>query len=662
MPPSTASAHTPDYQRLGRLTSLGPKEPWQVALLLPERHDDCVNPVADASQLPEKGPMPIRLQIISPMTSSFRNGRPKVQFDVMDQSRGTYRATIFGDTKEWMDLLAGIQEATFMAVAKPWQDRLYLTIHELVDERWNGRIRPTYPAKRQVISPEKARETVIRLLPQAIPQAADFMQRQLEEIAPINELLTDCGARGWTLQQLIYQSHLPASVRHGTHAQAVMRRLAALCSLTRMHAQGQTRASNPVDMTGIEARIEQLPWPLTDDQKAAIREIAFRMGKKVPAHVIVAGDVGVGKTAVAAVLMATLASAPGNHRALFLSPNTPLAGQTYEEISAFFPDLSIALVTGSTPTSADLSASVLVGTSALLHRDLGERKFSLVVVDEQHRFSRQQREQHISAGTHLVELSATPIPRTQALVKYGRVGVIEMRQTAKPKTFITTLHQGRDGAKQLFNEITPVIRGGDPLLVVYPQRESAAGDHAPGSTVDPRHTVEMARERWEKMFPGQVLTLTSDDNDDRKKEVLDAIVKGKATVLLCTTVVETGINIPNLYHIAIVCPERHGLMTLHQLRGRTARKGGEGYCHLLCPDPLSEEQEEKLSMFCTTTDGFALAEYDLQRRGVGDLSPDSDKQSGADDTFLFGTKLDVALLDEVLPVWKRWTELGNGAS
>ena len=658
------TSEAPEFRKLGRLASLGPKEPWQVALLLPEYHDDLTALISDVRDLEERHAKPIQFTVLSPPRATFsRSGVPRVLLEVRDGVGQDYRATIFGDTKQWLERLKGQEVIVTMATAKWWNDELYVTIEELVEPEWIGRHRPHYPGRRQVITPETARKTVTRLLPKAIPQAAAFLKEQFKPFASSDIVLADLGARGWTLEQVLEQAHLPATAAYGEHAQKVCRRLAAIGALLRMHGQGTKKVANPLDMSAVDKRMAQMPFALTNDQVGAIRELAERMAGEKPLHAIISGDVGTGKTAVAAVLAAAVTQTPGR-RVVVMSPNTLLAEQIFAEFQKFFPDLSIWLVTGNTPTATDLSASILVGTSALLHRPTSSVPFDLVIVDEQHRWSRAQREQLVSSNSHLIELSATLIPRTQALVRYGHVHVIEMRQTARPKTFITTLYQGKQGSRELFEAIGPGIRSGDPLLVVYPKREASddPGAVPPGGISD-RHSIELARQRWEEFFPGKVVTLTSDDDDAAKADAIQKITKRQAQVLLCTTVVEVGINLPNLYRIVIVCPERHGLMALHQLRGRTARHGGEGYCELLCPEPLNPDQREKLQAFCTLTDGFALAEYDLRRRGAGDLSPDSEQQSGADNTFLFGSKIDIDMLDEVLPVWQRWTEgqAGNGA-
>jgi len=174
--------------------------------------------------------------------------------------------------------------------------------------------------------------------------------------------------------------------------------------------------------------------------------------------------------------------------------------------------------------------------------------------------------------------------------------------------------------------------------------------------------VQQARERWEALYPGKVGSLTSDDEEGVKTQVLQALKDRRIQICLCTTVIEVGITIPELFHIVIVCPERLGLMQLHQLRGRVARGGGKGHCILYCPEPINEKQRRRLEFFASTTDGFELAEYDMRERGIGNISATSSKQSGSDDTFLYGVKMDVNSLDDVVPLVTQWKAAKADAS
>lgn len=662
------AAENTAYKRLGRLTRLGPTELWQVPLLLPESYED-LSEVCESGHELTRELAPIRLTITG-HHKAYYDRVPRLVIPVRDAAGEDFSATIFGDTKIWIEQLAEVREATFLATGKEWNGRTQIEIREMVETEWVGRIRPRYPGIKQVITPQTARRSVLTLLPEAIPGAAAFIARELNAPMPIAEVLRQVGASGWTLEQLLLQAHQPHSMRHAQHAQKVLRRVAAIGSLQRMHQAPSQDHANPIHHTSIDQRIAQLPFErLTDDQLMAITTISAAMAASTPTRALCTGEVGSGKTCVAAVLAAATVDVGG--RVLVLCPNTLLAKQLFSEMSSYYPDIPMQLVIGETATDAQLDAPILIGTSALLFRDTGTEAFSLVVVDEQQRWSRDQREHHVHPGTHLLEMSATPIPRSLALVRYGRSLVVPMKQTHAEKRFHTHIFVGQDGRRRMFSRLSGNIDRGDIMLVVYPKRDADdASESAPtdllgkpdaGSTpkaakgaIDDRHSVAKARERWEAMYPGRVGSLTSSDDETVKTQVLDDLKARRIQACLCTTVIEVGITIPALNLIVIVCPERMGLMQLHQLRGRVARHGGDGHCILYSPDPITPKQQERLEFFAKTTDGFALAEYDMMERGIGDLGAASNRQSGADETFLYGIKMDVRSLDEVAPLVSRW--------
>lgn len=643
------------FSKIGALAKLGPSEPWQVALLLPEGYDDYTAPVPSAAALDPVTPLPIRLTLVTRPSSTFDRGVPKLTFSAKDADGVAYPVTIFGDTRQWQQTLKGISEGIFMAKAKPFANRLYLTVTDLVDEAWWNRIRPRYAAAGRPMPPASVRTLVLGHLMDAIPQAVAHIRRALAPLAPLEDLLYDLGADGWTADQILLQSHLPTTLEHANYANCLARRLAALASLVRMRAIAPV-ACTPLDVSTLPVRISQLPGTPTGCQRKVFDRIAAVYAAGHTSRLLVAGDVGVGKSWCAFLALALAHDA--NARALLLAPNIVLANQLHTEFASIFPDVPATLVT-SEQNQADLSsARILVGTSALLHRDIGPAPVDVLIVDEQHRFGRAQRESRMAAGTRLIEFSATPIPRTQALMRFGAMDFIEMRETSAPKSFTTRLYEGREGAAELMNVLRPLIRSGDPVLVVLPKRGELPGrDLLGGPTASPdedRHSVHASFRRWDALFPGVVRCLTGEDDDTTKTTVLDEIRSRKARVVLCTSVIETGVNLPNLSHIVVVCPERFGMTALHQLRGRTARRGGEGFCHLLCPNPISDEQRTRLEFFSRCSDGFAIADFDLRDRGAGDLAPDSEAQSGADQTLLFGVPTRIEDLEEVLPVFDLW--------
>lgn len=637
---SSIQQPTNAYERVGRLASLGIEEPWQTALYFPSSYVDCTYSDTPAWDLPHGEKHNIHLTMIRPATPVYGRGAPRLKLAVEDADGQTYQATIFGETKAWQDKLHVGKQLLFVVSTKPYQDRLFLTIHDVLPNEWAGKIIPVYPAQKKVIEPDVLRGMILRWLPNSIPIAAQHVTKLLEELAPVQHLLARIGATGWSLDQLLLQCHCPSEERYIQPARMALMRLAALSSLHQAgaSAKGVERQANPIRLGHIERCMLSMPFMLTGDQSSAIRQIASEIASPVaPCRHIVAGDVGVGKSCVISVIAAATAAEPGR-RVMMLFPTTLLASQHFDDFAKWFPGVRATLVTGETGGSEDLDAQVLIGTSALLHRKVAAP--DVLMIDEQHKWSRAQREQYLSPSTHLIELSATCIPRTVALMRFGHVSLSQMRQTHRKKTIHTEIWEGSSRARDLTSEITTAVSEGHPVFIIYPQREkSDAGD--------PRHNVQEAWKRWEQLFPGKVRSLTSDNDANEMTSALEAITSGEASILICTTVVEVGVNVGNLRHIVVVNPERHGLTALHQLRGRVARQGGEGWFHMLSPQGLPAKSRARLDVLVNTTDGFIVAEEDLRLRGAGDLRANSTRQSGSDGNFLFGQKIDLEIYDQM---------------
>lgn len=630
------------YARVGRLASFGLEYPWQTALFLPSGYIDCRDPDGSALNLDKKVKAPIRLKIASQPSYQGRSGPPRLGFNVVDGNGDTYPASVFGDTKDWLERLTVGSQHLLMATGHEFGGRFRVTLHELLPEFYAGRIIPQYPAPKARIAPEELRRLVARYLREAIPQAASYVAGQLEAIAPVPEVLETMGAGQWTLELLLQHIHYPRGMDYLPAIRATIKRIAALAQLYRVQTEQAVPASNPLDLTTVQRRMDAMPFVLTDDQRAAILDVARDVAN--PQRVmnrVVSGDCGCGKTAIAGVACAAVADVPGR-RAMILFPSTLVAQKSYEDFRAWFPDLAITLVTGETGGNEDMDAQIIMGTSALLHREVG--RVDLLVIDEQHRFAVAQREFHRDATTHYLEMSATCIPRTQALVRFGHTSVSEVRQTHQMKFIETQLLVGQEAAGQLMSELRYVIRSGAPLFVIYPRRE--AGD----PEAEERHSIESAAVRWEERFPGKVVTLTGMDDEQVKNDAIAQIRSGEKQILLSTSVVEVGVDVSALRHIIVIDPQNYGLVQLHQLRGRVARQGGEGWCYLLAPKGIPAQSRERLQALLETTDGFKIAEADLRQRGAGDISADSTRQHGADGNILHGAKIDLQIYDQAAQV------------
>ena len=632
------------YKRVGRLASLGLTERWQTALLLPSGLDDLRTVCPSLAAVAGHERAVIALRPAGDPRAYFK-GAPRTVVPMADATGATMRCTVFGDTKFWMPHFLEGQVCHYLVRPEEFNGEATLRIEELVDPEWVGRLRPKYPGKPNYLAAEKVREVVIRNLPEALPQAASFIERELEPLVGRDRLLEGIGMPGWTLQQVIEEAHTPVSPLMHAAAKRSLQRVAAFAALAKAHSHRLSRPSvRALELSTLDARVRQLPFALTPDQSAAAQSIAADLGRPVAMRRVLIGDVGTGKTAVFG--SAATAAFDAGGRVAILLPNLPLAEQVAREIRETWPDVPVCQVTGDSGPEHLGAERFMVGTTAMLHRQPGDLDF--VIVDEEQKFSVEQREALATTSAHLLTSSATCIPRSQALAKYGALSLSEIRSTHVKKNVLTRLW-APEQRRELFGEIARFLEGDAQLLVVYPMREK-------GEDMDPRLSVEVAGEFWENKYPGRVRTLTGEDSDERKTQALGDMRANRAQILIATTVVEVGVTLPGLRRVLIVAPERHGLTQLHQLRGRCSRKGGDGWCDLFSPSPLSPAQSEKLEAFKACRDGFEVAELDLKLRGFGDLGRESKRQSGADDSFIFGAPITPEVVEEVEALWREALE------
>ncbi len=348
--------------------------------------------------------------------------------------------------------------------------------------------------------------------------------------------------------------------------------------------------------------ITTLPFELTKDQRNAIRAIETDLRGENAARRMIVGDVGSGKTMV--ILASVVMMYP--YRSILMAPTTILAAQLYEEAQKYLPHLRIALVTNATKKGSLEEYDFIIGTHALLHRSLPEA--GLVMVDEQHRFGTAQRHALTKltdndTSPHYLQFSATPIPRTQAMIDSAHIDVSLIVQTPFTKNIDTRLIGKAEFAK-LLEHIRSEIAQHHQVLIVYPLVEQS-------ETIN-YQSIDEARGYWEKNFTNVYVT----HGKDKEKEAVLRAFREHGDILLATTVVEVGISLPRLSTVVIVGAERLGLSTLHQLRGRVSRTGLRGYCYLYTN---KSGKNERLEAFSRCMSGFEIAALDLKFRSSGDL-------------------------------------------
>ncbi len=350
--------------------------------------------------------------------------------------------------------------------------------------------------------------------------------------------------------------------------------------------------------------LNSLPFKLTNDQLKAIEDIRSDLRSKKATRRVIMGDVGSGKTMV---IFASVMLVRGD-RSILMAPTTILAKQIFSEAKKYLPsDLKITLITNRSSKDEDLSKfDFIIGTHALLYRNLPQA--SLIMVDEQHRFGTKQRamiEKMVSQEKkrpHYLQFSATPIPRTFSMMQSALIDISLIKETPFKKDIDTKIVT-KDDFSKLLEHIKSEIVDNKQVIIVYPLVEES-------ETID-YQSIDEARGYWERNFKKVFVTY---GKDREKDEILERF-KEEGDILIATTLIEVGISLPRLSTIILVAPERLGLATLHQLRGRVSRNGLKGYCYLF----TKQKKNKRLKEFCKTSNGFEIAELDLRFRQSGDL-------------------------------------------
>ena len=380
---------------------------------------------------------------------------------------------------------------------------------------------------------------------------------------------------------------------------------------------------------------ESLPFPLTGAQKRVITEIRNDLKSGHQMNRLLQGDVGSGKTMVA-VLTALIAIGNG-YQACIMAPTEVLAQQHFKNIQKFLAPTGVksALLTGSSKTKErkeihqgleDGSIGIIVGTHALLEDVVVFRDLGLAIIDEQHRFGVEQRSRlwkksSVGVPPHVLVMTATPIPRTLAMTLYGDLDVSVIDELPPGRKPVQTIHATEGKRPALYKFMKDQIALGRQIFVVYPLiNETEKLDY---------QSLEAGAEDIMNKFPFpdyKTAVVHGKQLNDVKQFNMDAFAAGRADILVATSVIEVGVDVPNASVMVIESAERFGLSQLHQLRGRVGRGSEKSYCVLMTGYKLSKESRHRIELMCATENGFELAEEDMKMRGPGDL--EGTQQSG----------------------------------
>jgi len=406
------------------------------------------------------------------------------------------------------------------------------------------------------------------------------------------------------------------------------------------------------DCNGVLVRkfIDALKFKLTSAQQRVFEEILHDMRSQHPMNRLLQGDVGCGKTVIA--VMAMLTAAECGYQSALMAPTEILAGQHYINIHKMIEDmgLKVCLMTGSKKKErealrCDIASGeikIIIGTHALIQEGVEFKNLGIAIIDEQHRFGVMQRQllRKKAVNPDVLVMTATPIPRTLSMTLYGDLNYSVIDELPPGRSPVVTRLFNAGQKEYIYRAIAEETKKGRQVYVVYPVIDETEKTSASGGL----KSAIIGREALEKIFPNLKVELIHGRLKPQEREnVMASFKAGAINVLVSTTVIEVGVDVPNAAMMLIVHAERFGLSQLHQLRGRVGRGGSQSYCFLLMYEPASEDARRRLDIMIKTNDGFKIAEEDLDIRGPGEFF--GTRQAGMPDLKLANIVRDARLLD-----------------
>jgi ATP-dependent DNA helicase RecG len=563
-----------------------------------------------------------------------RNGKTLVEVDVSDGT-GFLRCTFFNQAWRAKQLKAGT-EAAFHGKVTLYKGRRQMAnpVVDLVGDK-TGKIVPIYPQSADLTTWE-----IAEWVEEALRRAGDFADPLSPELRSRLGVIDRSAA--------FHAIHQPEAM---SGANAARRRLAfdelfrlQVALVMRKRAVEREAKGIRHDVAGdlVKRFHAALPFPLTGAQQRAIAELSADLAGVHPMHRLLQGDVGAGKTVVA--LSALLVSVQGGHQGALMAPTEVLAEQHHLGVRTLLGDLSVPDETGSLFTDRPVNVAlltartaaaertrllaglrdggvdILIGTHALLTEGVDFRDLGVVVIDEQHRFGVEQRAALRGKGTDpdVLVMTATPIPRTAAMTVYGDLDVTVLDELPPGRTPIKTVWaRGPAGEQEAWARVRQEVGSGRQAYVVCPLVEES-------ERVQARSASEEFERLQREVLPELRLALLHGQMKASDKETaMAAFRRGDVDVLVATTVIEVGVDVPNATVMVIEDADRFGIAQLHQLRGRVGRGASSSWCYLLGGDP--EGESERLAAVERTTNGFELAEVDLEIRGEGNVLGEQQK-------------------------------------
>ncbi len=621
--PGVGGARADRFKKLG-LHTVGDLLSWY-----PRSYQDRTR-YADIQTAPVGEEICITAMVASlPRVSHIRKGLDVAKVKVVDDS-GVMELTFFNQPYLRSSLEVG-RSYVFFGKVERFGSRTQMTnpLFELVGvAQTTGRIIPIYPLT-EGITNKLMGSSIRRALAWTVDQLPDPLPASLRQEYALTELAT-------TLRWI----HQPESWEQITAARErlIFQELLML-SIGLCHLKGRRdRAPGLLCTEGrVDDFFEKLPFTPTGAQRRAAEDCARDMGSGLPMNRLIQGDVGSGKTAVAAA--AIYLAARNGYQSALMAPTELLAEQHYRTLTSLLAPVGVrvALLTGSARARErrDLNerlalgmVDLVVGTHALLSDTLTFPELGLVITDEQHRFGVNQRALLTAKGTHphVLVMSATPIPRTLALIVYGDLDVSVMDELPPGREPVETFRVHTDKRQRMYGFVRKQVQEGHQVYIVCPaveeDEEAALSPDSPPLQSVTAYTRALQTQHLPDL---RIDYVHGKLKPAAKEAVMQTFVSGRLDVLVSTTVIEVGVDVPNATLMIVENAERFGLSQLHQLRGRVGRGQAKSWC-VLVSDARGEAAQTRLQALCRTNDGFAIAEEDLKLRGPGDFF--GDRQHG----------------------------------
>lgn len=606
-------------KRLESLQSLGINNVYDLLFYFPFRYEDMeaksLDQAADQEKILLKG-------VVASDPAVFRFGYKKTRLNVrLLVENESIMVTFFN--QPWLkDKFETGNEA---AVYGKWnENRRSLTGMKVIDVNSDDSIDSVYSVNKSI-----HQKTLVNLIKAAYEKYADEIETIIPDyLREKYKLLDD--------RQIVSGVHFPKSEEQSDAARrsAKFREFFLFqCGLQSIKLEDEQKnigIEEKYDQTFIDKFVQGLPFELTEAQNRVVQEILNDMASKHHMNRLLQGDVGSGKTIVSVIAM--LASVTAGYQAAIMAPTEILAQQHFDKISKLLTPLKMrtALLTGSqTKKEHDFitgdikngKTNVIVGTHALIQDSVDFKNLGLIVIDEQHRFGVNQRKAMREKGDNpdVLAMTATPIPRTLAITTYGDMDVSRIDQLPAGRKKVETYWIRSQKVEQMYHFVEKELTTGAQVYVVTPLiSESEKMD---------LKNAELIYDKFTELFGGkyQIGLLHGQMPNDQKESVMNDFSDKKIDILVSTTVIEVGVDVPNASVMVIYDANRFGLSQLHQLRGRVGRGKKQSYC-ILIADPNNEAAVERMKILTSTNDGFVLAEEDLKMRGAGDLL--GNRQSG----------------------------------